>query len=341
MNPFLSIIIPVYNAEDYLSGCLDSILAANLNGIEILLIDDGSKDGSLKLCQNYKKRFPFVQVFNQDNCGPSAARNHGLNESNGKYVLFIDADDYVEPSALHRTVELLREYDAQILVSDFQRIAANGCTLDKVYQIEETELPIIDSLYMKKFLSDGERVWNIWRYIFQRDFLIVNNLYFIEGVNCAEDVEYIVRALTLVEKPVFFHNPFYFYRAHYGNTLTGQYTAKRVRDLLQMLNLSAEHLYQQKTVISRLLTDKLVKEFLLNLSMCFEVPPLDRKTVITAFFEAKPIIKQASSKKLKIISAIVGMFGVRISARLILFMKKIKREIRAQKIRDYDRRALK
>ena len=339
MNPLLSIIIPVYNSENYLPNCLDGILAAGLSAVELLLIDDGSTDSSLAICRSYAQRHHFIRVMSQTNRGPAAVRNRGLDESRGEYIAFLDADDCIDPAAFRRTVLLMEAYDAQVWISDFHRIAANGCVLDKVYQIEETERPITDPAYMEDFLSDGERVWNVWRYIFQRDFLLENGLRFIEGVNCAEDVEFMVRALTGVTRPAFFHNPYYYYRAHYGDTLTRQYTVRRVEQLMQMLCLSAEHLHPLDTACSRLLTDKLVKEYLLNLALCCEVPGQERENAFAACAEAKPLLRLAGSGKLRLISALVSALGIRLSAWLLYGMKNIKRRIRHRKIKHYGRRA--
>ena len=338
MNPLLSIIIPVYNSENYLPNCLDGILAAGLPAVELLLIDDGSTDSSLAICRSYAQRHRFIRVLSQTNSGPAAVRNRGLDESRGEYIAFLDADDCIDSASFRRTVLLLETCDAQVWASDFHRIAANGYILDKVYQIEETERPITDPAYMEDFLSDGERVWNVWRYIFRRDFLLENGLRFIEGVNCAEDVEFVVRALTLVKRPAFFHNPYYFYRAHYGDTLTRQYTVRRVEQLMQMLCLSAEHLRMLGTTCSRLLTDKLVKEYLLNLALCCEVPRQERENAFAACTEAKPLLRLASSGKLRLISALVSTMGIRLSAWLLYGMKNIKRWIRRQKIKNYGRR---
>ena len=339
MNPLLSIIIPIYNSEDYLPGCLDGILAASLSNAELLLIDDGSTDASLRICRSYEEKYPFIQVLSQANSGPAAVRNRGMDESRGEYIAVLDADDRIDPDAFRRTVQLMKAYYAQVWISDFHRIAANGCVLDKVYQIEETERPITDPAYMEDFLSDGERVWNVWRYIFQRDFLLENGLRFIEGVNCAEAVEFVVRALTLAKRPAFFHNPYYYYRAHYGDTLTRQYTVRRVEQLMQMLCLSAEHLHPLDTACSRLLTDKLVKEYLLNLALCCEVPGQERENAFAACAEAKPLLRLAGSGKLRLISALVSALGIRLSAWLLYGMKNIKRRIRRRKIKHYGRRA--
>lgn len=339
MNPLLSIIIPIYNSENYLPNCLDGILTAALPAVELLLIDDGSTDRSLAICRSYAQRYPFIYVESQSNSGPAAVRNRGLDESRGEYIAFLDADDCIDPAAFRRTVQLLEAYDAQVWVSDFHRIAANGCILDKVYQIEETEKPITDPAYMEHFLSDGERVWNVWRYIFRRDFLLENGLRFIEGVNCAEDVEFVVRALTRVTRPVFFHNPYYFYRAHYGDTLTRQYTVRRVEQLMQMLCLSAEHLKPLNTACSRLLTDKLVKEYLLNLALCCEVPGQEREKAFAACAEAKPLLQLACNRKLRLASRLVSALGIKLSAWLLYGMKNVKRRVRRQKIRNYGGKA--
>lgn len=337
----LSIVVPVYNVEKYLPGCLESIIEAALPETELLLIDDGSTDHSADICKSYAEKFSFIRILHQKNQGPSAARNFGISESRGKYVTFFDADDKIEPEAFQRTAFLLKKYEAQLWISDFYRIAANGCILDKVFQIEESAVPIIEPSYLEHFLSDGERVWNVWRYIFRRDFLLENNLLFIEGVNCAEDLEFIVRALTLAERPAFYHNPYYYYRAHYGDTLTRQYTAKRVMQLMWMLCLSEKHLRPLNTVCSRLLTDKLVKEYFLNIAICCEVPKPERDRAYKAYDETKPLLARASSGILRLMSALLLILNVRLAAWLLYGMKKVKRKIRQAKIRRYGRKAAK
>lgn len=99
-NIVVSIIVPVYNAEKYLSRCIDSILAQCFTDFELLLIDDGSKDGSGKICDEYAEKDKRVKVFHKVNGGVSSARNLGLDESEGKYITFVDADDYLLPETI-------------------------------------------------------------------------------------------------------------------------------------------------------------------------------------------------------------------------------------------------
>lgn len=102
MSPLFSIIIPVYNVEEFLRKCLDSVLSQGLEeyGYEVLLVNDGSKDGSVGICEDYCKKHSNFRLISQDNAGVSAARNHGIDEAQGKYIVFLDADDYLLDNGL-------------------------------------------------------------------------------------------------------------------------------------------------------------------------------------------------------------------------------------------------
>ena len=95
--PLVSIIVPVYNVENYLKRCVDSILAQTFIDYELILVDDGSYDSSDKICDEYAAKFDKIYVIHQKNGGPSAARNAGMSIARGEYFLFCDSDDYVSP----------------------------------------------------------------------------------------------------------------------------------------------------------------------------------------------------------------------------------------------------
>ena len=104
----ISIIVPVYNAEKTLPRCIDSILAQTFTDYELILVDDGSSDGSLSVCSAYAARDSRIRVLHQENAGVSAARNAGLDAAAGKYIMFCDSDDEVEPewcALLHQEIE--------------------------------------------------------------------------------------------------------------------------------------------------------------------------------------------------------------------------------------------
>lgn len=97
---YFSIIVPVYNTEQNIHQCIDSVLHQEFKDFELLLVNDGSKDKSLTICKEYAKKHSCIQVIDQENGGPSKARNTGLEHAQGKYILFLDSDDWLEPETL-------------------------------------------------------------------------------------------------------------------------------------------------------------------------------------------------------------------------------------------------
>ena len=121
-KPIVSIIIPVFNAEKYISKCLDSVIASNYKNIEIIVVDDGSIDASLSIIEAYKKRDFRIKVYSQKNKGAGEARNKGLEIANGEYVLFVDADDILCQSAISNSIDVAKERDTDIVMFNYKII---------------------------------------------------------------------------------------------------------------------------------------------------------------------------------------------------------------------------
>ena len=107
----VSIIVPVYKVEKYLSKCLNSIVAQTYKNIEVILVDDGSPDNCGKICDNFARTNNYTKVIHQKNQGLSAARNNAIPKSNGDYITFIDSDDYVTPDYVEYLVSLVKKFD--------------------------------------------------------------------------------------------------------------------------------------------------------------------------------------------------------------------------------------
>ena len=320
----LSVIIPVYNSAAYLPQCVDSILAAGIGGLEILLIDDGSTDNSPAVCREYAARHSCVRYYRRGNSGPSAARNRGLELAAGQYIAFFDSDDWVLPTAFADAVLRLESCGADIWASDFHRVADNGAVLDRVYQIKESSEPLPGS-YKTQFLSAPDCVWNVWRYIFRREYLDSAPLRFLEGYSCGEDLEFIVRALMGTENIAFFHEPYYCYRVNYGDTLTRRYSAERVRQLMTMLLTARRGL--DDSAQARLLRQKLAREYILNLSLYAECPQDERDAAYTWLRSASELAEDAAGVY-KAAATAVKVTGIRAAAWLLLGMKRVKRRVR-------------
>lgn len=124
----VSVIIPIYNAEDYLQKCVDSVIKQTEKNIEIILVDDGSKDNSLRICQQYSKVDKRVRVIHQENAGVSAARNEGIKQARGKYIGFVDSDDWIEPDMFERLLQEAENTGADVVMCDATTVYDDGRT---------------------------------------------------------------------------------------------------------------------------------------------------------------------------------------------------------------------
>ena len=115
-NPLVSIVVPIYNVRNYLQQCLDSVLGQTYQNMEILLIDDGSTDGSNRICDEYEKQDSRVRVFHTENRGLASARNQGMKYANGAYYAFIDSDDWIELHTIATLVKAAQEFDADVVI---------------------------------------------------------------------------------------------------------------------------------------------------------------------------------------------------------------------------------
>ncbi len=122
MEELISVIVPVYNKEKYIRDCIESIIGQTYTKLEILLINDGSTDNSEEICKAYEKNDSRIKLITTENRGAACARNMGIEMANGKYLSFIDADDYIEKHYYEIMLNLLQQYNAQIAECDFARI---------------------------------------------------------------------------------------------------------------------------------------------------------------------------------------------------------------------------
>lgn len=138
-NELISIIVPIYNKEDYLPQCLDSIINQSYTNFEVLLVNDGSTDSSGIICQEYAERDSRFRYIEKENGGVSSARNLGLERSEGAYITFIDSDDWVEFNYLEVLYNALRENNADVAISSYKSYYLDGKFYLRVYSSQEEE----------------------------------------------------------------------------------------------------------------------------------------------------------------------------------------------------------
>lgn len=215
MNEKVSIIVPVYNCRRYLPACLKSLVAQTYHNIEILVIDDGSWDGSAEICDEFAEKYPVIQVLHQKNAGPGVARNVGLKKMSGQYLTYVDGDDYVSKDYVETMVQLMQKYEADIVEVGLIRLLQTRNIIEKAD--EQTECFEGPHVLIQDYFSENRRIRNCvgGRMYDMRKF---RGICFSEK-SIGEDSEYSLKMLSKCERLVKYHKCLYVYRA-YQQSLT-------------------------------------------------------------------------------------------------------------------------
>lgn len=201
-NIKVSVIVPVYNAEKHLRQCLDSIVNQTLKDIEIILVDDGSKDGSLTILNEYKEKDERIQVIAQPNGGAGAARNNGLAHAQGEYLSFLDSDDFFDLDMLEKAYAKAVEGKADIVVfrSDQYREDLNKF-VQVPWVLREKELPPYRPMYHRTFTDNVFKVFVGWAWdkLFRAEFVKEYDLKF-QQIRTSNDMLFVFTAIVLAKR---------------------------------------------------------------------------------------------------------------------------------------------
>ena len=180
--PKISIIVPVFKAEKYISRCVDSILKQTFSDFELIFIDDGSPDNSGKICVDYASKDKRIIVIRQENRGVSAARQKGLDTAMGEYIIHADPDDWVEPDWLEKLYKKIKEDNSDIVICDFERVYANK----KVHYVQRPS-----SLHKENIIKDmlNQRIWgSTWNKLVRKECFSHYGISFNPNMNLWEDL---------------------------------------------------------------------------------------------------------------------------------------------------------
>lgn len=218
-----SVIIPVYNVEQYINKCIDSIIKQNYPDLEIVLVDDHSTDGSEKICEEYFNKYEFVKLYrNKVNKGLSFSRNFGMQNASGKYIWFIDSDDYIEFNSFNiLDYTLNKRENLDILYFDFKEI----------YKDHENVITILESEGKSRFYGG-----NVSRCIYKMDFIRKLNLLF--PVNLySEDLFFNTIAVSQTNSFEYIKIPLYNYRRTVKSSLMNKRSMKLINDVLTITQM--------------------------------------------------------------------------------------------------------
>lgn len=226
-NTILSIVVPVYNVEKYINECIDKFIKEYKDGIEIILVDDGTKDSCGKICEEYAKKYSYITVVHKENGGLSSARNVGIKIAKGKYIWCFDSDDYISPNSLELILKEL-EKDCDLVALNYKTF-----TVDDSVQ-EFVDFKKID-LEKEKFhiclLEKSEISFMACRFIVKKNIVVNNNIFFTEGIY-HEDEDWTPRMALKVNKFEIIEYPIYNYRVGLDSSIMGMLNEKKVKDKL-------------------------------------------------------------------------------------------------------------
>lgn len=235
-NILCSVIVPVYNVEKYLRRCLDSLKNQEGNDFEVILVDDGSTDNSLAICNEYAATDTRFKVIHKENGGVSSARNVGIDQATGKYIAFVDSDDYVTKDYFETLRPLMSQDHELIVFNNYQELGGgkaqtyNRGLEERVYSIEELKnIQRMTPYYKEFFTMIGMVPWNK---LYNRSIIRNNKLRFNIDMCFAEDAYFIFDFLTYVNRLYLVNKPLYFYNTVNTNSAIRALNAEKIKNQL-------------------------------------------------------------------------------------------------------------
>lgn len=217
----ISIIIPIYNVEKYLEKCLDSILNQTYKNLEIILIDDGSTDNSPNICNSYCEKDKRIKIIHKNNEGVSSARNKGIELSKGKYIVFIDSDDYVSNEHIEVLYDCIISNNVDLVISNLIDISEDGIILNN----EEKESFLMNKdQCLKELLSEDNFYHLCCGNIYRKDLL--EKIRFNCKYRIAEDLDFLYRYIKQISSAYFLSKNTYYYLKREGSATNSIYSEK-------------------------------------------------------------------------------------------------------------------
>lgn len=244
----ISVIIPVYNAERYLEACVDSVLSQQNCNLEVILVNDGSSDHSLEICEKYAEADKRIRLINQANKGVSAARNAALRTSTGEWIMFVDADDWLTSNAIEELANAISP-KVDLIAGSTLKYRAPFFFEDQIYENFESAS-----------LMDVIRNYALWSYLFRADIIRDNNIRFDENLKYSEDRLFLFNYALHAKKIKFISSIVYVYRLNNSSACSnrdGSFVAdeqiKAIKKILEFGNTCPQEMNRKLENECRLL----------------------------------------------------------------------------------------
>lgn len=231
-SDLISIIVPLYNSELYINRCLDSLLKQTYKNIEIIIVDDGSKDNSLQLIKDYANKDSRIKIYTQSNQGPSVARNTGLDNSTGKYIMFVDADDFIDKNMVANMVEGIKDDKNTLVLCDNSEIWINKTDERKLFDTDNNHINKVEVI---KAIASG-RAGLVCGKLFNKNIIKEHNIKFDKEIKMCEDQIFFLNISRYCDNFIYIPKSLYFYDRRNESSITIKYQEKAIDNQIYVIN---------------------------------------------------------------------------------------------------------
>lgn len=321
MDKKLSFVLPVYKVEKYLPQCLDSILTQATEECEAVLVDDGSPDNSGAICDAYAEKYPNVKVVHIPNGGNSAARNLGADMAEGKYICFVDSDDYIDPQSVDKLLDWINKSDADVCFLQAAKVFPDGKLVPLGEGMTAEGLRGKTREEALRFMAGCPKYpGGPWAKLLKREFLIRNNIRFPSDRRLCEDLFYTLDIYLAAESFDALDFPYYYYRQNVAGSITSTVTPRYYFDKARFVTyVAAEFSENQKPkdAVSESALSFAAYEYSILIWHLVEMTGEDGDRAYRFLKDYRWVLAYGKSTKTKLIHAAVSLLGLRLTARLL------------------------
>ena len=321
-----SIIMAVYNKELYVEKAIESVLNQSYKNFELIIVNDGSQDNSIKICKRYAKRDRRIIILEQNNLGVSSARNLGINHSSGEYIIFLDADDYLENRCIEKFIQEV-DINNDVYICSFRRIYKNWDEI--VFNRFEKLKPLIKGTgqnVLKKMYDENIDEASVWANIYKREYIVKNNIYFFEGI-IHEDEEWLIRVMLLASRVQVVDCLLYNTLAGVANSIINSNNYKKslskiiISDnILKFMN----NINFEDDKLKKRLKLAMTSFYINSISQTESFTAKEREEILNLAKSKKYILKNASSNKQILAGILLFFLGFKFGSKILNKISKIR-----------------
>lgn len=323
----LSIILLAYNVDNYITQSIESILKLDVN-YQLIIVIGLSNDNTDNIVHNFEKKCKNIIVIHQDGQGISNAKNCGLKYATGDFVVFFDGDDYIISDKLNNILNnIIYKKNFDIAISDYNFFYDGNNVLFCSNQLKNISKVNNNRKKMDFFLKKKKAFWNTWRYIYKRDFLLENKLFFTEGIY-AEDLEHTTRVFVKAKKILFLKDSYYCYRLDRQGSLMNSISECKLADTINVIEKSINYIYDEKYIYKKKIYKQYIKEFILNIELISNFNNDEIKDIVNFVRTKIYLLKKEKCIFSMFFYINIYIFGLNNIINALSIMRKIKRKIK-------------